>query len=95
MSGARTGAIGPSSGPKRSKPRTHGTDAYCDKELIAKLPIGRARFYVLKKEGRFRFLELEPQIPGTNTLYSRHLVDRWLTQSRYAPAADRLTKKAS
>lgn len=59
-----------------------------DTELAARIGIGHSQFYKKKAAGHFRFLELVPQIPGTNTRYSGVLVARWFRgeDPRSAPA---------
>jgi hypothetical protein len=49
-----------------------------DSDLMPLLGWKKSKFYELKKAGWFAFLEVTPQPPNTNTLYSRHLVGQWL-----------------
>lgn len=49
-----------------------------DRDLMRILGVKHALFYVRKKRGDFRFLELQPQLPGSNTVYSGRLLTRWL-----------------
>ena len=49
-----------------------------DADLMRRIGIGHSAFYKRKAKGEFEFLELRPQLSGSNTLYSAHLVAKWL-----------------
>lgn len=49
-----------------------------DHELRAVLGLGHSSFFRRKRAGHFRFLEIQPQLPVADTMYSGALVDRWL-----------------
>lgn len=49
-----------------------------DSDLMRRIGIGHSAFYKRKVKGEFEFLELRPQLSGSNTLYSAHLVAKWL-----------------
>lgn len=55
-----------------------------DSDLVALLGFSTSKFYGMKRDGRFEFLELSPSLPGV-TLYSGFLVWAWITQVRFAP----------
>lgn len=48
-----------------------------DRELMPLVQMKKSKFYALKKQGWWKFLELNPQ-PTAHTLYSRYLVTKWL-----------------
>jgi hypothetical protein len=49
-----------------------------DTELAHGLGYSLTKFYRLKGQGAFAFLELKPPVAGTNTQYSGHLITKWL-----------------
>lgn len=53
------------------------------------LGLGRARYFQRKARGDFRFLELRPQLPESNTRYSGHLIARWTRGELVAPSQGR------
>ncbi len=64
-----------------------------DLELRRVTGYGKSRFYMLKAQGVFRFLELRPSLAQGNTLYSGLLVTQWargeLGSSRYFQSASK------
>lgn len=62
-----------------------------DSALAERIPLALSSFYRHKRLGHFKFLELQRQLVGGNTLYSGALVQRWLNGEDVpdAPAAVR------
>ncbi len=62
-----------------------------DRDLMPIVRMKHSKFYTRKAAGDFRFLEVTPQLPNSHTLYSGHLVTKWLRgelrQDIPAPAA--------
>lgn len=48
-----------------------------DKHLIVILGISSSWFYRRKALGHFRMFEVTPQFPGSDTLYSGSLIEKW------------------
>lgn len=53
-----------------------------DTELYHGLGYSRPTFYRLKALGGFKFLEVDPQLPGGATVYSGRLIQKWLRGDR-------------
>lgn len=49
-----------------------------DSDLMAIVGLAHSAFYKRKARREFAFLELRPQLPNSNTVYSGHLVGQWL-----------------
>ncbi len=58
-----------------------------DTTLADGLGLGLTAFYARKNAGHFAFLELNPQLPASNTRYSGALVSRWLNGEHVAAPA--------
>jgi len=63
-------------------------DTLTDSELAARLALSLSTFYRSKRRGDFRFLELDPQLPG-HTRYSGTKLARWFTGEPVAAASGR------
>jgi len=60
-----------------------------DTQLAERIGLGLTVFYERKNAGDFAFLELKPQLPNSNTRYSRVLVSRWLAGEDLTVVASR------
>lgn len=61
-----------------------------DADLMTIIPnMTHSAFYPRKARGEFAFLELRPQLPGSNTRYSGHLLQQWLRGELVLPGDSR------
>lgn len=73
--------------PVRSEDGAHQSIplTLCDRDLMTIIGRGATAFYKRKARGEFAFLELRPQLSDSNTIYSGHLVTKWLRGELVAP----------
>lgn len=64
--------------PVRTQDRADVATPLRDRDLMQALGVKHSVFYRRKALGHYRFLELKPQLPDSNTLYSRRLLAQWL-----------------